>query len=83
MIRAVVTDIAADGMLAGPGVAIAEAIARASGMKVIVSGGVSTTADIQSISKRTDADIEGLIIGRALYEGQIDLPQTIKTFIHG
>jgi len=65
------TDIDRDGVLAGPNVAATEALARAVSMPVIASGGVSGLADLQAIA--ATGVIAGAIVGRALYDGRIDL----------
>lgn len=68
----VYTDIARDGTLSGIDVAGAAALARQIRIPVIVSGGVSSLADI-SVLKAHEADgIAGVICGRALYDGRID-----------
>jgi phosphoribosylformimino-5-aminoimidazole carboxamide ribotide isomerase len=69
------TDIARDGMRAGPNVEATAELARAvHGVAVIASGGVTTLDDIASLSR---ADLAGCIVGRALYEGRIDLAAAI------
>jgi phosphoribosylformimino-5-aminoimidazole carboxamide ribotide isomerase len=65
------TDIARDGMLSGPGVEATAALARRTRIPVIASGGVSSIADLVELA-RTGV-IAGAIVGRALYEGKIDL----------
>jgi phosphoribosylformimino-5-aminoimidazole carboxamide ribotide isomerase len=69
--RIVYTDIARDGMLAGVNVEQTAAIAQASGLKVIASGGVATEADVRAVWARRECGIEGIILGRALYEGTV------------
>ncbi len=64
------TDIASDGMLAGPNIQAMQAVARAVDKPVIASGGVTTIADVTALAV---AEMDGCIIGRALYEGRIDL----------
>jgi phosphoribosylformimino-5-aminoimidazole carboxamide ribotide isomerase len=66
----VYTDIGKDGMLAGPAVEETAELAAAISVPVIASGGVTTLADVSCLASR---GIAGCIIGRALYEGQIDL----------
>lgn len=69
----VYTDISRDGMLEGPNVeALAMAVQWAS-CPVIASGGVTTLDDLERI-KRVGDGISGVIIGKALYEGTLDLP---------
>lgn len=69
----VYTDITRDGMLAGPDISGAVALQQL-GARVIVSGGVSTTSDIRSAC---EAGLAGIIVGRALYEARLDLPQAL------
>ena len=66
------TDIARDGTLAGPNVEETAALAEAVRIPVILSGGMSTLRDIAAVRARQDAGIEGIILGRALYEKTID-----------
>jgi phosphoribosylformimino-5-aminoimidazole carboxamide ribotide isomerase len=66
----VYTDIATDGMLQGPNVAEMAAMQRHVRLPVVASGGVTTLADIRQLA---EAGLAGAIIGRALYEGTIDL----------
>jgi phosphoribosylformimino-5-aminoimidazole carboxamide ribotide isomerase len=69
------TDIARDGMLGGPNVESTAELARAvPGVAVIASGGVTTLEDIARLSR---TGLSGCIIGRALYEGRIDLAAAI------
>lgn len=74
--RIVYTDIARDGMLRGiDAKAIAE-FARAVGVRVIASGGVASLEDILAL--RAHPEIEGVIVGQALYLGTIDLRAAIR-----
>ena len=71
----VFTDIGRDGMLAGPSVESTAELAHAvPSVPVIASGGVTTLDDIASLSR---AGLPGAIIGRALYEGRLDLGAAI------
>ncbi len=70
----VYTDISRDGMMQGVNTEATAALATAVGIPVIASGGVSTLADIESLGEHIQTGIEGAIVGRALYEGTIDLP---------
>jgi phosphoribosylformimino-5-aminoimidazole carboxamide ribotide isomerase len=65
------TDIARDGMLEGPNLAATAALAAAVRIPVIVSGGVSSEADL--VRAASCAGIAGAIVGRALYTGALDL----------
>jgi phosphoribosylformimino-5-aminoimidazole carboxamide ribotide isomerase len=66
------TDIDRDGMLGGVNVAATLALAQAVRVPVIASGGVAGLADIAALAKVAGQGIEGVIIGRALYDGRID-----------
>ena len=69
----VYTDIARDGMLTGPNIEATVALADSIGIPVIVSGGVSTNEDIVEAAKYHDKGICGVIVGRAIYTGNVDL----------
>lgn len=70
----VYTDIATDGMMAGANVPEMAAMQRQVTIPVIASGGVTTVSDVQQLAA---AGLAGAIIGRALYEGTIDLATAI------
>ncbi len=70
--RIIYTDVARDGMLRGVNYLETENLCRATGMKVIASGGVSTIEDIRALWERQACGIEGVILGRALYDGKLD-----------
>ncbi|MFN3917847.1 MAG: 1-(5-phosphoribosyl)-5-[(5-phosphoribosylamino)methylideneamino]imidazole-4-carboxamide isomerase [Flavobacteriales bacterium] len=70
------TDIAKDGMLAGPSVDLyEEVLRRLPKLKLIASGGVTTVEDIVQLR---EAGLYGVIIGKALYEGRIKLKELEK-----
>lgn len=68
------TDISKDGVLQGCNVELYERLARACSMDIIASGGVSTIEDIRALAR---LDIAGAIIGKAYYEGKLDLVQAL------
>ena len=70
------TDVGRDGLLKGVNVAATAALARASAIPVIASGGVAGIADIHAL--KGHAGIEGVITGRALYDGRLDLADALK-----
>lgn len=72
------TDILRDGVMAGPNLQASIELAQATGMGVIVSGGVSTIDQVRRICEASDAGIQGMIIGRALYDGAISLAEAIQ-----
>ncbi len=69
------TDVATDGMLAGPNFAAQEAMLDAVRARVIVSGGVGRREDVVRLVEmgRTRSNLEGVIVGKALYEGRVVL----------
>ncbi len=68
------TDIARDGMLSGPNLQGALSL-QATGAAVIVSGGIASAEDIRAACQ---AGLEGVVVGRALYEGTLALPEAIR-----
>ena len=71
------TDIATDGTLKGPNVQALREITEISINPVIASGGVGSIADLISLSDFENEGIEGIIVGRALYDGSIDLKEAL------
>ena len=69
------TDIERDGMLAGPNFARLEEILRASPFPVIASGGVTT---LDNVRRLRALGCYGCIIGKALFDGRLDLPATLR-----
>ncbi len=68
----VFTDISRDGMLEGPNIQALQEAAEASPVPIIASGGVTALEDIKAI-QQIGGNISGVIIGKALYEGALDL----------
>ena len=66
-----VTDVERDGMLCGPNLDLARRIAAATGLPALLSGGVRSLADLAAAAALPE--IAGAVLGRALYEGRIDL----------
>lgn len=76
--RVIYTDIRRDGMLEGSNVAgVAEVVARAP-MRVIASGGVSSLDDIRALAALDPPGVEGVIVGKALYTGAVDLRAALR-----
>ncbi len=69
----VYTDIARDGMMQGVNVEATVAMARASTIPVIASGGITDINDIAALKAVSDQGISGAITGRAIYEGTLDV----------
>ena len=74
----VYTDIGRDGAMAGPNVEATVDLAFALTTPVIASGGVSSLADLKEIKVHEESGIVGVICGRALYDGRIDLAEAVK-----
>jgi len=75
--RVVYTDIARDGTLTGVNLTATVALARASGLAVIASGGVASLDDIRALSDYQADGVEGVIVGQALYTGAVDLREAM------
>jgi phosphoribosylformimino-5-aminoimidazole carboxamide ribotide isomerase len=71
------TDIDRDGILAGANVAASAALARAVPIPVIVSGGVASLDDLRAVKAEAASGIAGVISGRAIYDGRIDLREAV------
>ena len=71
------TDIDRDGVLAGPNVAASADLARAVPIPVIVSGGVASLDDLRAVKAEAASGIAGVISGRAIYDGRIDLKDAV------
>jgi phosphoribosylformimino-5-aminoimidazole carboxamide ribotide isomerase len=66
------TDIDGDGLLKGVNVKATAQLAKALAIPVIASGGVGSLADIEALVAAREPNIEGVVVGRALYDGRID-----------
>ena len=71
------TDIARDGVLEGPNVEATKEMLENTQLLVIASGGVSSIADVRRLSELHQRRLEGVIIGKALYEGLIQLEEAL------
>ena len=79
----VYTDIDTDGMLAGPNLAAQKRMLETLspfGARLVASGGVSSEKDVSDFLElaRSHENLEGLIVGKAIYERRVDLPKIIK-----
>jgi phosphoribosylformimino-5-aminoimidazole carboxamide ribotide isomerase len=75
-IRTVIfTDVSRDGLGSGLNITSTRALAVTSGLDVIASGGVNTLEDILAAQ---DANLAGVIVGRAIYEGTLDLKEALR-----
>jgi phosphoribosylformimino-5-aminoimidazole carboxamide ribotide isomerase len=73
------TDIDRDGLLGGPNVEATAKLAGLLSIPVIASGGVSSLDDLAALKALSGSGIEGAIVGRALYDGKIDLRAALAT----
>jgi phosphoribosylformimino-5-aminoimidazole carboxamide ribotide isomerase len=71
--RIVYTEIVRDGMGAGYDVAALAHVAGLSAARITASGGARTIADLRAVRDGTPANVDAAIVGRALYEGSIEL----------
>jgi phosphoribosylformimino-5-aminoimidazole carboxamide ribotide isomerase len=76
----VYTNIERDGTLAGPDIPRTNAAARAAGLPTILSGGIGSERDVEQVAALKDPLVAGLILGKALYEGRVDLAKLINRF---
>lgn len=75
------TDIARDGMLQGPNIEATGALARRVSIPVIASGGVSRLEDIRRLKRLERDGVEGIIVGKALYEAAISLAEALAALV--
>jgi phosphoribosylformimino-5-aminoimidazole carboxamide ribotide isomerase len=72
------TDISRDGVKRGVNIEATRALAQAVDLPVIASGGVSSLADIEALLPLEPLGVVGVITGRALYDGSLDLNEAIS-----
>ena len=77
------TDIARDGMMQGPNLEATKALAEAISIPVIASGGVSRLEDIRNLLAIESSGIEGVITGKAIYSGALNLREAIALTKNG
>ena len=70
------TDIGRDGALKGVNLDATAALARSTSLPVIASGGVASIDDIRALAN-DDSGIEGVITGRAIYDGRLDITEAL------
>ncbi|HZT89082.1 MAG TPA: 1-(5-phosphoribosyl)-5-[(5-phosphoribosylamino)methylideneamino]imidazole-4-carboxamide isomerase [Stellaceae bacterium] len=74
----VYTDIARDGALGGVDAMAVGRFARQAGTPVIASGGVAALADLAALKAEAESGVAGVIVGRALYDGRLDLRAALR-----
>jgi phosphoribosyl isomerase A len=77
--RYVVTDVSKDGMLCGPNVELYRDFTQATTAPMIASGGISSISDLVGLAEAAaaGANLEGAIVGKALYAGRFTLPDAL------
>src|SRR4029079_2081619 len=77
--RYVVTDVSKDGTLKGPNVDLLRAVAAATPAPAIAAGGIAEVSDLVALAEAAaaGANIEGSIVGKALYAGRFTLPEAL------
>ena len=76
--RLIYTDINRDGMKQSPNFSETAKVANTSNCPVIISGGVSSIDDIKKAKELNNKNIEGIIVGKAIYDGDIKLEELVK-----
>ena len=77
--RIVFTDIATDGMMRGPNLPALVALAERTSLEVVQSGGITTLDDLRRLREVAPANVVGVIVGRALYEGAFTMREALET----
>lgn len=72
------TDISRDGMLSGVNIEAAVKLAQAAGIGVVASGGVSSLEDIRVVKAHEKDGLVGVITGKAIYDGRLDLKEAFR-----
>jgi phosphoribosylformimino-5-aminoimidazole carboxamide ribotide isomerase len=72
------TDVDRDGLLGGVNVEATVALAEAISTPVIASGGVGSLADLEALKAREASGLDGVIVGRALYDGRVDPARALE-----
>ena len=74
------TSIRRDGALEGPDLAATNRVAEACSLPLILSGGIGHFEDVEAVARRRHPRVRGLIVGKALYEGKVDLAELVRAF---
>jgi phosphoribosylformimino-5-aminoimidazole carboxamide ribotide isomerase len=72
------TDIERDGMRTGPNIEQTRKVAESVDIPVVASGGVSSLDDIKALMPLESVGVVGVIMGKALYDGSVDLPEAVE-----
>jgi phosphoribosylformimino-5-aminoimidazole carboxamide ribotide isomerase len=74
------TSISQDGTLSGPDIQATNRIAERSGLSVILSGGIGSSEDVQTVYRMRHPGVKGVITGKAIFEGRVDLRELIAAY---
>lgn len=77
------TDISRDGTLIGPNLDALKELAKVTNIPIIASGGISSLTDLLSLLSLESLGINGVIVGKALYTGKVDLKEAIAAIGNG
>lgn len=80
--QVIYTDINTDGLLQGPNIDMLSYLSKNTSVELIASGGISSLEDIKKILLLKEQGLFGFIVGKAIYEGMLDLAD-IKEIVHG
>lgn len=72
------TSIERDGTMDGPDIERTNAVADASGLPVILSGGIGSMDDLEAVRTKSAKNVVGVIVGKAIYEGTVDLEEVFR-----
>jgi phosphoribosylformimino-5-aminoimidazole carboxamide ribotide isomerase/phosphoribosylanthranilate isomerase len=75
--RYIVTDVAKDGTLTGPNLDLLKEVCAATDKPVVASGGISKLEDLIALHDLTTIGVEGAIVGKAIYSGNLDLKEAL------
>lgn len=81
--RFLFTPIEVDGMMTGPNLPELVRVAAATEAHVIASGGVGTLEHLRTLAAEAPANVEGVIVGKALYEGRFTVPEALEALATG
>ncbi len=76
--QVIYTDVLKDGTLKGPNIKGIKSLLKESGLKIIASGGISSSSDIHRLKLLEKKGLVGVIIGKALYEGRFTLAEALR-----
>ena len=72
------TDVSRDGMMSGPNLQLLRDVLNTGPKELIASGGISALEDLKSLKQLDPEGVIGVIVGKAIYEGTVDVKEAIK-----